>query len=112
MPAQTRKLPDGPQVRRSGGSPRCALVVAVGAHRFTGVDLSDVDRLLAGEPTVTFQFNLGDNFIGKHQFNPGHPARWTMPAGLSGLLWLDNQPPFDATIRSNLDEVRLMRRRA
>ncbi|GLY97446.1 hypothetical protein [Actinoplanes sp. NBRC 103695] len=84
------------------------LVVAVGAHRFTGVDLSDVDRLLAGEPTVTFQFNLGDTFIGKHQFDPGHPARWSMPAGLSGLLWLHNQPPFEATIRPNPDAVRPM----
>ena len=84
------------------------LVVAVGAHRFTGVDRSDVDRLLAGEPTVTFQFNLGDTFIGKHQFNPGHSAHWSMPAGLSGLWWLHNQPPFDATIRLNPDAVRPM----
>src|SRR5438270_7012378 len=36
------------------------LFVAIGAHRFTGVELSDVDDLLAGRMTVKFQFNGSD----------------------------------------------------
>nr|WTA68904.1 hypothetical protein OHB51_07025 [Micromonospora sp. NBC_00855] len=77
------------------------LVVAAGAHRFTRVDLDDVDRLMAGEPTISFQFNIGDAFIGTQKINLAHPPRWVMPADLSALLWIDNQPPFAATARPN-----------
>jgi hypothetical protein len=84
------------------------LVVAVGAHPFTGVDLVDVDRLLAGDATIRFQFNPGDTHIGEYQFNPGYPARWDMPSGLSGLLWLHNTFPFSATARPNPVAARAM----
>lgn len=77
------------------------LVIAVGAHRFTRVDLSDVDELLAGAPTVSFHFNIGDTFVGTKAVNLARPAQWTMPADLAGLLWLHNQPPFAATARPN-----------
>ncbi|MFV2110572.1 hypothetical protein [Micromonospora sp. LOL_015] len=77
------------------------LVVAVGAHRFTCVELSDVDDLLAGAPTISFQFNPGDTFIGSKTINLARPDRWRMPADLAGLLWLHNQPPFAATARPN-----------
>ncbi|MBQ0896257.1 hypothetical protein KBX37_24720 [Micromonospora sp. U56] len=82
------------------------LVVAVGAHRFTRVDLSDVDDLLAGAPTISFQFNPGDTFIGSTTINLARPQRWKMPADLACLLWLHNQPPFAATARPNPDARR------
>ncbi|MGI5151444.1 hypothetical protein ACQEVC_34610 [Plantactinospora sp. CA-294935] len=82
------------------------LVVAVGAHRFTGVDLDDVDRLIAGQAVITFQFNPGDTFIGDRTINLAHPPRWTMPPELSGLLWLNNHPPFEATARLNSQAAR------
>ena len=84
------------------------LVVAVGAHRFTGVGLDDVDRLLAGQAVMTFQFNPGDTFLGNQTINFAHPARWTMPAELSGLLWLNNQLPFETTARPNSQAIRPM----
>lgn len=77
------------------------LVAAVGAHRFTGVGIEEVDTLLTGEPVISFQYNVGDQFIGEQTVNLGHIPRWTMPAQLSGLLWLHNQPPFAATARPN-----------
>jgi hypothetical protein len=77
------------------------LLVAAGAHRFTRVDLDDVDRLLAGEQTISFQFSDGDSFIGEHRLDLGRPRRWIMPETLAGLLWIDNQPPFGATLRPN-----------
>ncbi|WP_169454361.1 hypothetical protein [Catelliglobosispora koreensis] len=41
----------------AGLAGRCQvpLVAAVGAHRFTGVGRHEVDNLLAGEPTISFQ---------------------------------------------------------
>ncbi|MTK04707.1 hypothetical protein [Micromonospora sp. CP22] len=78
------------------------LVIAAGAHRFTRVDLDDVDRLIAGEPTISFQFNIGDAFIGAQKINLAHPPRWVMPADLSALLWIDNQPPFATSNARNL----------
>lgn len=77
------------------------LVVAVGAHRFTGVDLSDVDDLLAGRLTVKFQFNGSDSYIGRQSLDWGRPYRWTMPAELSGLLWISNEDPFPIAARPN-----------
>jgi hypothetical protein len=77
------------------------LVVAVGAHRFTRVDLADVDDLLAGSATMSFQFSVGDTFIGEKTVNLGRPRQWVMPTNLSGLMWLHNQPPFMATARPN-----------
>lgn len=77
-------------------------VVAVGAHPFTGLDLANIDSLLAGEQSVTFQFNPGDTHIGGFSFDLAHPSRWTMPARLSGLLWMSNRYPFDVNaIRLN-----------
>ncbi|MEU7794850.1 hypothetical protein AB0B11_15595 [Micromonospora tulbaghiae] len=84
------------------------LVVAVGAHRFTRVDLSDVDDLIAGASTVSFQFNIGDTFIGSKPINLARPPRWSMPTDLAGLLWLHNQLPFAATARPNPDGRRLL----
>jgi len=84
------------------------LVVAVGSHRFTSVDLDDLDALLSGDPTISFHFNIGDGFIGTKSVNPSHPARWAMPASLAGLLWLHNQPPFGATARPNPTGYRRM----
>ncbi|MBQ1022966.1 hypothetical protein [Micromonospora sp. C95] len=69
-------------------------VVAVGAHPFTGLELTNVDNLLAGEQVMTFQFNPGDWHIGSCQVDLAHPFRWTMPARLSGLLWMSNKFPF------------------
>jgi hypothetical protein len=84
------------------------LVVAIGAHRFTGVDLSNLDDLLLGRATIQFQFNIGDAFIGSQDISLEHPARWAMRPELSGILWLSNQPPFGATARPNGDAKRPM----
>jgi hypothetical protein len=80
---------------------RVPLVVAVGSHRFTGVDLKDLDDLLNGTPTISFHFNIGDTFIGSKSVYPARPDRWVMPTDLAGLLWLHNVPPFAATARPN-----------
>jgi hypothetical protein len=77
------------------------LVVAVGAHRFTGLELSHVDGLLAGQPTTTFQFGTGDSYIGQAELNLGRPNQWVMPSALAGLLWIDNHFPFRTTWRAN-----------
>ena len=47
------------------------LIVAVGAHRFTGVTLQQLDDVLTGlpAPKITFQFNAGDPFIGQQTVN-------------------------------------------
>ncbi|KWX03235.1 hypothetical protein LI90_4286 [Carbonactinospora thermoautotrophica] len=77
------------------------LVVAVGAHRFTGVGLEELDDLLAGRQTITFQFNAGDPFIGEQTVQLDRPRHWRMPPELSGLLWISNQFPFALTARPN-----------
>jgi hypothetical protein len=84
------------------------LVVAVGAHRFTRVDLDDVDDLLAGSATMSFQFNIGDTFIGENTVNLAYPRQWTLSPDLAGLLWLHNQPPFGSTARRNAQARRPM----
>ena len=80
---------------------RVPLIVAAGAHPFTGVELLDVDDLLAGAPTVTVQFNYGDTTIGEKDMRFDRPDRWAMPPQLSALLWIDNRDPFPATLRPN-----------
>jgi hypothetical protein len=82
-----------------------ALVVAVGAHPFTGLELRELDDLLTGEPVITFQFNPGDTHIGDATFPP---PKWDMPAELAGLLWVDNKFPFTVTSRPNPDACRPM----
>ncbi|MGI5286532.1 hypothetical protein ACQEVF_24780 [Nonomuraea polychroma] len=74
------------------------LVVGVGAHPFTGLSLRELDDLLTGEPTVTFQFNLDDTHIGEAALPP---PSWEMPAELAGLLWVGNKFPFTVTSRPN-----------
>ncbi|HEY5986687.1 MAG TPA: hypothetical protein VIV12_09960 [Streptosporangiaceae bacterium] len=82
------------------------LLVAVGAHRFTGVTVEQLDDLLAGSLTTTLQFNLGDAWIGEDTVNPARPDRWAMPAELAGMLWVDNQMPFSLAWRPNPDARR------
>jgi hypothetical protein len=82
------------------------LLLAVGAHRFTGVTLEQLDNLLGGTPTLTFQFNLGDRWIGESTVNLGRPEQWAMPAELAGMLWVDNQMPFGMAWRPNPDARR------
>nr|WTA70840.1 hypothetical protein OHB51_17490 [Micromonospora sp. NBC_00855] len=84
------------------------LIIAVGSHRFTSVDLADLDDLLAGASTIGFHFIVGDTYIGTKTVNPARPTQWTIPTNLVGLLWLHNQPPFNATARPNPDGHRQM----
>jgi hypothetical protein len=79
------------------------LIVAVGAHRFTGVTLQQLDDVLTGlpAPKITFQFNAGDPFIGQQSVNMAPVPPWEWPSDLSGLLWIANQLPFDLTGRPN-----------
>jgi hypothetical protein len=78
------------------------LIVAVGAHRFTGVTLQQLDDVLTGlrAPKITFQFNAGDPFIGRQTVNMAPVPPWEWPSDLSGLL-IANQLPFDLTGRPN-----------
>jgi hypothetical protein len=92
------------KVRKYGGLADALdvpLLVAVGAHPFTGVTLEHLDTLLAGTPTTMFQFNLGDAWIGEETVDLGRPDRWGMPAELAGVLWAHNQPPFGLAWRPN-----------
>lgn len=79
------------------------LIVAVGAHRFTGVQLQHIDNILAGlpAPTLTFQFNVGDPYIGEQEINLMPVQPWQWPSELSGLLWIENKLPFNLTARPN-----------
>ncbi|MFD9081654.1 hypothetical protein [Streptomyces erythrochromogenes] len=86
-------------VAREAGLP---LVVAVGAHRFTGLQVQELDDLLTGAPTLSVQFDFGDLFI--HQpaeIDPHNPPRWTMPSDLAGVLWVNNDFPFTTAWRPN-----------
>lgn len=86
------------------------LVVAVGAHRFTGVTLEHVDDMLTGlpAPKITFQFNAGDPYIGQQSTTLGPIPPWPWPEGLGGLLWIENQLPFVLTARPNRTALRQM----
>jgi len=65
---------------------RWALIVATGAHAFTGVQLRHLDDLLEGNPTITFQFNYGDVAIGEWTGPLDRPTPWTMPPELSAIV--------------------------
>ncbi|MGW2651614.1 hypothetical protein ACWC2T_43780 [Streptomyces sp. NPDC001393] len=78
------------------------LIVAAGAHRFTGLGVKQLDHLLNGEHTITVQFDYGDSFIHKPlEAQLGNPPRWAMPPDLAGVLWVDNTFPFTAVWRPN-----------
>jgi hypothetical protein len=79
------------------------LIVAVGAHRFTGVTLEHLDDVLNGlpAPRVTFQFNAGDPFIGEQTVSMAPIPAWEWPSDLAGLLWVANQLPFSIAARPN-----------
>ncbi|ALC25700.1 hypothetical protein [Streptomyces sp. CFMR 7] len=78
------------------------LIVAVGADKFTGLQVQHFDDLLRGAPTLSVQFNFGDSFIHKPvDIDPSNPPRWTMPPDLSGVLWVNNQFPFTSIWRPN-----------
>jgi hypothetical protein len=79
------------------------LVVAVGAHRFTGVALGHLDDVLTGlpAPKMTFQFSEGDPFIGSQTVNWAPIPAWEWPEDLSGLLWIENKLPFEIAARIN-----------
>jgi hypothetical protein len=86
------------------------LIVAVGAHRFTGVTLQHVQDTLTGlpAPKITFQFNWGDPHIGEQTVDPGPipPCQW--PEGLDGLLWIDSELPFALSALPNPAALRPM----
>jgi hypothetical protein len=84
------------------------LVVAVGAHKFTGVSLSSVDNLISGSeaPVVNIQFGAGDGPVTSGPMTWGPVAPWTMPEALSELLWVSNEFPFPLTRRPNPTALR------
>lgn len=80
------------------------LVIAAGAHKFTGVTLENVDYALEGAeaPVITMQFGGGDSFISESvtvQWGPVEP--WSMPPDLAALLWINHTFPFEMTVRPN-----------
>ncbi len=89
------------------------LVVAVGAHRFTGVILEQVDDVLTGlpAPKITFQFDAGDPYIGSQTVSMEPVPPWRWPEDLAGLLWIENQLPFRLAVRPNPAGRRQMPRR-
>jgi hypothetical protein len=79
------------------------LIIAVGAHRFTGVTLQQLDDTLTGlpAPKITLQFNAGDPHIGEQTVNWGPVPAWPLPDDLAGLLWIENELPFNLKPRPN-----------
>ncbi|HEX5407826.1 MAG TPA: hypothetical protein VFX16_36640 [Pseudonocardiaceae bacterium] len=87
---------------------RIPLVVAVGAHKFTGVTLDTVDQALQGAsaPSITLQWGPGDTFLAPPvTFSAGPVAPWPMPPDLAALLWIDHELPFPVTVRPNSQAV-------
>lgn len=86
------------------------LIVAAGAHRFTGVTLANLDDVLTGSPApkITFQFDAGDPYIGSQTVRLAPEPAWSWPDALAGLLWIDNQLPFGLTARPNQEARRPM----
>jgi hypothetical protein len=86
------------------------LIVAVGAHRFTGVTLASLDDALTGAPApkITFQFDAGDPWIGSQTVSLAAVPAWSWPDDLAGLLWIENQLPFRLTTRPNQASRRQM----
>ena len=89
--------------RALAGQHAVPLIVAAGAHRFTGVTLANLDDVLAGSPApkLTFQFDTGDPWIGTQTVSLAPVPPWTWPDDLAGLLWIENQLPFRLTGRPN-----------
>jgi hypothetical protein len=87
-------------------------VVAVGAHRYTGVTLEHVDDMLTGlpAPKISFQFDAGDPYIGAQSVRMAPVPPWQWPEDLAGLLWIENQLPFRLTVRPNRNARRQMPR--
>ncbi|GGU41012.1 hypothetical protein [Streptomyces violascens] len=78
------------------------LVVAAGAHKFTGLEVRQLDDLLRGANSIRVQFDFGDSFIHEPiEMQPDRPPRWTMPDDLAGVLWVDNTFPFTTQWRPN-----------
>ena len=109
----TRRLADqvGAKVRKYTALAEAyevPLVVAVGAHKFTGVSLSNVDDLINGSdaPTINIQFGAGDVAVSSEPMTLGPVAPWTMPESLSELLWVSNEFPFPLTRRPNPTALR------
>jgi hypothetical protein len=86
------------------------LIVAVGAHRFTGVTLQHVQDILTGlpAPKITLQFNWGDPYIGEQTVHPGLVLPWQWPEGLDRLLWIHDELPFALTALPNPAALRPM----
>ncbi|MGW3652757.1 hypothetical protein [Streptomyces sp. NPDC000878] len=78
------------------------LIVAVGADKFTGLQVQHLDDLLEGVFRLSVQFNFGDSFIHHPvEVDPFNPPRWTMPPELAGVLWVNNDFPFTTAWRPN-----------
>ncbi|MEV7617639.1 hypothetical protein [Streptomyces sp. NPDC089799] len=74
-----RKVAKYRAIARKAGLP---LVVAAGVHRFTSLEVQQLDDLVVGVPTLSVQFDLGDSFIHEPvEIDPNSPPRWTMPPG-------------------------------
>jgi hypothetical protein len=86
------------------------LIVAVGAHHFTGVTLQHVQDILTGlpAPKITLQFDWGDPYIGEQTVHPGPVPPWQWPEGLDGLLWIHGELPFALTALPNSATLRPM----
>jgi hypothetical protein len=98
-----RKVRKYREVAAGAGLP---LIVAAGAHRFTGLGVEELDHLLEGEPTITIKFDFGDTHIHRPvEVQPLNPPRWVMPKELAGVLWVDNVFPFTTSWRPNPDAL-------
>jgi hypothetical protein len=88
------------------------LIVAVGAHRFTGVTLQHVKDTITGlpAPKMTFQFSPGDAYIGEQKVTMAPVPAWKWPQDLAGLLWIENELPFRVAAHINPDATRQMPR--
>ena len=86
------------------------LMVAVGAHRFTGVTLEHVRDVLTGlpAPKITLQFDASDPYIGGQILTMAPVPPWHWPDNLAALLWIENHLPFRIAARANRTARRQM----
>jgi hypothetical protein len=52
-------------------------------------------------PKLTFQFDYGDPYIGEQTLTAAPVPPWPWPEQLSGLLWIENQLPFQIAAKVN-----------
>jgi hypothetical protein len=98
--------------RRLAETYEVPLVVAVGAHRFTGVTFQHVDDMLnrSACPEDHLSVRPWGPYVGEQAVSTAPVPPWQWPEDLASLLWIDSQLPFKLTPRPNPTASRQMPR--